>query len=186
MANPQKEQGYVPIANSLLEAILRFPLSDSAHRVFLAIIRKTYGYQKKTDRIPASQITALTGLPNRAVQKCLALLKEKNLITRDERGMTGIVKDFDAWKLSTNDGTPAKIGSAKIGRDPLPKLAGFTPAKIGTLNRQVPKDNYQKTGGGCISLVDKPTRNAPGQSIESVREVLEKRGVLRKRDGPKP
>ena len=49
MASPQIEDGYTKIANELLEAISKVNLSSYEFRVIMAIIRKTYGFNKKSD-----------------------------------------------------------------------------------------------------------------------------------------
>lgn len=48
MANPQIENGYTRIANELLEALLLANLSKRQLLVALAVIRQTYGFNRKT------------------------------------------------------------------------------------------------------------------------------------------
>ena len=62
MSRPQLEDGYVRIANELLEAIIRAPLSKRELMIVLAVVRKTYGYGKKTDDISLSQLAQMTGV----------------------------------------------------------------------------------------------------------------------------
>ncbi|WP_272662497.1 replication protein, partial [Providencia sp. PROV111] len=45
------EDGYTRIANDLLEAAMSSDLTARQLKVFLAIVRKTYGFSKKLDRI---------------------------------------------------------------------------------------------------------------------------------------
>ncbi|MGP1148176.1 replication protein, partial [Serratia sp. CY49633] len=56
------DDGYTRIANELLEAILRANLTARQLKIAFAIIRKTYGFGKKTDRITNTQIASLTGI----------------------------------------------------------------------------------------------------------------------------
>lgn len=109
MANPQLEDGYTRIANDLLEALVRIPLRDLDRRVFLAVLRLTYGFGKKEDRLAYSQVANLTGLPRRSVIRSMAALSEGCLLVSDpslggDRYDTrkprkwSIQKDFDHWK----------------------------------------------------------------------------------------
>jgi phage replication O-like protein O len=77
---PQLENGHIKIANELFDAILQYPFSKREYAVVLAVLRKTYGYNKKTDDISASQIAAMTGMQRTHVSSCLAELARKNVI----------------------------------------------------------------------------------------------------------
>jgi len=99
MANPQVENGYTIIANELLEAIYRIPLSDYEHRVFWFIVRKTYGYKKKIDWIAQKQIVEETDILKENVSRTIKKLYQKNIIIRNGRKI-GIQKDYELWKLS--------------------------------------------------------------------------------------
>jgi phage replication O-like protein O len=46
MANPQRENGHIDIANEIAEALARTNLSAYQMRVMWAIWRKTWGWQK--------------------------------------------------------------------------------------------------------------------------------------------
>lgn len=82
MASPQLEDGYTRIANELLEATARFPFNGSQLRMVLFLWRKTYGFQKKEDRISISQWVEGTGLNPRTVSKELARLERMNVILK--------------------------------------------------------------------------------------------------------
>jgi phage replication O-like protein O len=79
----------------------------SAAQVLLAIIRKTYGWNKKEDGIPLTQIMNITGLSRRSVIYALQELEAKAMITvtryRDERNINSVNvirlnKDYETWK----------------------------------------------------------------------------------------
>lgn len=80
--NPQLEDGFTRIANELLEAISTFGFSQRELSVLLAIIRKTYGYGKKTDDMSASQLTALCNVPRQHVTTTLLSLANRNVISK--------------------------------------------------------------------------------------------------------
>lgn len=161
MANPQKELGHTSIANDLWEALCRAPLPGRQRRVFDAIIRKTWGWNKKADVIALSQIATMTGLNRNHVANILRWLKEANMVVRDASGKTSIQKDFDRWVLpSTVDprkvaARPEKVLPPKVAarskRLLPPKVIGATVEGNQVLPPAVPskdtitKDTIQKT-----------------------------------------
>jgi phage replication O-like protein O len=128
MANPQKELGHIEIANDLWEALCRAEIPGRQRRVLDAIIRKTWGWHKKSDLVALSQIEKMTGIGRTNVCVLLKWLKAANMITRDEDGRTAIQKDFEAWLVppavvppkvlpSTAGGTSRRRKSASTARD---------------------------------------------------------------------
>jgi len=97
--NPQTENGYTMIANELLEALALLHLPTNEWQVVLVVIRKTYGFKKKVDRIANFQIMNSTGLGKEVVSRALHNLHKKRVITRDGK-FIGINKDYSQWKLA--------------------------------------------------------------------------------------
>jgi phage replication O-like protein O len=60
MNSPQLENGYTRIANELLDALIRYRIPGEERQVLDVIIRKTYAYGKKEDRISLSQFHDMT------------------------------------------------------------------------------------------------------------------------------
>ncbi|MGB4239468.1 MAG: replication protein, partial [Candidatus Hydrothermia bacterium] len=58
MASPQVENGYTMLSNELLDNFIKVTrfLSPYEIAVWLAILRKTYGYKKKEDWISRKQL----------------------------------------------------------------------------------------------------------------------------------
>ena len=54
------------VPNVLLDVVMR-QISDAALRVLLAVVRKTYGFQKKCDAVSLTQLQKLTGMSRKAV-----------------------------------------------------------------------------------------------------------------------
>jgi len=85
---PQLEDGFTRIANEILEAIARTPLSDYESRCVHFLWRKTYGWQnpsgesKKVDVISRTQWAEGTGMPRRHVDRVLIRLTKRNIITK--------------------------------------------------------------------------------------------------------
>lgn len=104
MANPQKENGYTPIANEILEALARIRINGESRQVLDVIIRKTYGYNKKQDKIALSQFVLATSLTKPSVCRALKRLINMNIIIKidnDDIQIYRLNKDFDTWKSLT-------------------------------------------------------------------------------------
>lgn len=106
MANPQKEKGYTPIANEIMEALYRAEMSGQEFRLTLLILRKTYGFQKGEDMVSLSQMMAETGMTKTRCSQIINLLQLQKIVTVTEN-CNGICKkykfnkDFDTWDTVT-------------------------------------------------------------------------------------
>lgn len=112
MANPQIDSGkWFRIANSIQDALCGIRIPGEARQCLDVILRKTYGFNKKKDRIPLVQFCLLTRLPKPSVSRGLAKLLEMNLIVKNDNknGITYMFnKDFDTWKPLTKTLTLTK------------------------------------------------------------------------------
>lgn len=96
MASPQKENGYTPIANELLDALCRLHISGNEWSYLHAVIRKTYGYNKKEDWVTNSQIAKITGLHPVRVSEAKKKLLELGIVT-ENRNKIALQKDYAKW-----------------------------------------------------------------------------------------
>jgi phage replication O-like protein O len=133
--SPQLEDGYVKIANEIYDALARVRIPGETRQVFDYIIRKTYGWNKKDDRIPLSQFVDGTGLSKVAVCKAIVMLKKMNLIVtkkgntitqygNDDITSYSINKHYGTWKpLPKKVMLPnSVITVTQKGNNPLPNL----------------------------------------------------------------
>jgi len=97
MASPQLENGYTRVANEILEALVKINLSSYESRVLWFVIRKTYGWHKKSDWIALSQIVDGTGIDKRNVWRTIKSLERRNLIVRPGPRHIGFQKDYNLW-----------------------------------------------------------------------------------------
>lgn len=101
MANPQKENGYVAVSTEVFDALIRIRIPGEARQVLDYIIRMTWGWNKKEDRIAYSQIYLATGLRDGQITRAIRKLEAMNLVIRKECRQGKIYrfnKDFDTWK----------------------------------------------------------------------------------------
>lgn len=106
MANPQIENGYTKIANEILERLVNTPLLGAEFQVLLFIIRKTYGYNKKQDRISFTQFEKATGISRQTINKTIKNLITKGMIVKIylPQGNIGytFIKDHEKWVVKTH------------------------------------------------------------------------------------
>lgn len=97
------EEGYTKLANALLDTLLKADITLHQQKVMLTIIRKTYGFNKKLDRITNTQIAEMTGIP--ATRVCTAknkLLERKFLLM--DGNCIGVNKVISEWQTFPEKG----------------------------------------------------------------------------------
>ena len=143
MASPQIENGFTKIANELLEALCHLNLSGHEWQVIHAIMRKTYGYNKKHDWITNTQIMLVTGQSQQKVSLAKRKLVDKNIVTENGNKI-GLNKDYETWQGVTDIGNRV----TDIGNKLLPKTVN-TKEKKETITkynrREVKLSNMKKT-----------------------------------------
>lgn len=82
MASPQKENGFTPVANEIIENLCQLRLSGYEWQIIMVVLRKTYGWNKPHDRISLSQFSQMTKIQMPHVSRTLKKLIKKNIITQ--------------------------------------------------------------------------------------------------------
>jgi phage replication O-like protein O len=101
MANPQPDN-FTRISNELLEQLAKFRICGEAMQILLVIIRKTYGFNKKKDKISFSQFSKQTNIKRSNCFRAIKKLEKMNLITVKRNANSSIYsiqKDYDLWKI---------------------------------------------------------------------------------------
>jgi len=190
MANPQKENGLTPIANEIVDALARVNLSAYESRVLWCIFRKTYGWNKKIDRISYSQFEGATGMKRWHIGRTLKLLVKRNIITCQGEGQYleyGIQKDYEQWQKGSNaHQKPLPKGVTP----PLPK--GVTPDLGSTVtergNSEDDDNRYlkgmQPLPKGVAPLPKGVTKPLPKGVNTKERKKLTKDNIQKKRGKP--
>lgn len=140
------ENGYLRLANQIQDALCIVELSGREFRVLNAIVRLTYGWSKKSDRITNSLIADKTTLKVKHVSEAVLSLAYRNIITLRRIGQTryiGINTILDKWAYTKPNcmKCPVDFPSADAGtwvisipenRDNRPQNQGATSLKTGT------------------------------------------------------
>ncbi|HBR3007416.1 replication protein [Klebsiella pneumoniae] len=139
------DDGFTRIANELLEAVMHAGLSQHQLLVFMAVMRKTYGFNKKSDWVSNEQISMLTGiLPHKCSAAKSALVK-RGILTQTGR-VIGINKAVSEWSPLPVKGTEKKPYLKKVtlpesGKKSLPESGNaYYPNQVNTKDKHT-KDN---------------------------------------------
>ena len=102
MASPQLENGFTRIANEILEALSKAPLSGSEFRLAISILRYTYGMQKKSAEITTQTLRKTTNLiSSRLSEAKKNLIKRGILFVTKKRNRLNATyefnKNYDGW-----------------------------------------------------------------------------------------
>ncbi|HAG2498075.1 TPA: replication protein [Salmonella enterica] len=103
------DDGYARLSNMLLEAYSGADLTKRHFKVLLAILRKTYGWNKPMDRITDSQLSEITKLPVKRCNEAKLELVRMNII-KQQGGMFGPNKNISEWRIPQNEGLSLKTG----------------------------------------------------------------------------
>lgn len=110
-ASPQLENGYTRLANELLDALVGAGLTSRQWAVVMAVVRKTYGFNKKSDEIGLSQLALMTGIDKAHLSRTVRELESARVLHR-EVGTHGhklsINKHHKQWGLLKEQPLPKK------------------------------------------------------------------------------
>jgi phage replication O-like protein O len=95
-ASPQYEDGYTKIANEIQDHLCSFRIPGEVRQVIDAVIRKTYGYGKKEDRISHSQLLELTKQDKGNLSRSLCKAIEHNLVVKSDNKLS-FQKNWEQW-----------------------------------------------------------------------------------------
>lgn len=120
MNNPQLENGYLKIANSIWEALGKYRLSGEEWLILNCVLRKTYGFNKKQDHISLSQFSEYTGLKRASAVRAIKKLVAKKLLgsSKSATSLASIYsfnKQFTEWTPSSKKATTSSSNTATKG-----------------------------------------------------------------------
>lgn len=109
---PQKENGFTPIANEIMEQLARADLGKHEFRCVMYLIRITYGYHRKVWTISMDEWVNATGLDRGNVGRALRNLIRWQVILKTDKGngrghksTYGFNKHYNEWRIGANSVT---------------------------------------------------------------------------------
>lgn len=156
------DDGFTRIANELLEAVMRAGLSQHQLLVFMAVMRKTYGFNKKSDWVSNEQLSELTGILPHKCSAAKSVLVKRGILTQTGR-VIGINKTVSEWSSLPVKGTEKKPYLKKVtlpesGKKSLPESGNaYYPNQVNTKDKHT-KDKHTKDNKDNINNPPKSPR----------------------------
>lgn len=163
------DDGYTRIANELLEAVMSADLTARQLKVVLAIIRKTYGFGKKLDRITNTQIAAMTGIHHTHVCKAKNEMIAMRILvsTGIAVGVNKVVSDWNTV-ISQHSETLAKPANETLAKS----ANTHKPSQLNTKETiQKKKETTPKSPEGSFPVQAEPTPEKPKRSRKKNSEI---------------
>jgi len=132
----QLEDGFLRLANELLDATMCSGLPETELCIVMAVWRKTYGFSKKLDWISNEQLEAMIGKHHTHCSSAKNSLIRKKVLIQEGRKV-GMNTNISEWKTKNNGFCKTLAEVAKK------RLAGS--AKAPKQKLLTTKDNNQKT-----------------------------------------
>jgi len=187
VANPQREDGHVDIANEVVESLAKIHLSGYESRVLWAIFRKTYGWHKKEDWITNTQIAKMTDIAESHISRTIKILIDRKIVTKNGKKLS-FQKDYEKWgnlpklvtpeKLPIQDKELPKMVSevTKNGKKNIPKLVYTKETKETTTKETIQKkgDIFIKTWKDFKDMRRKKNKPMTGRAEELIINELNK------------
>ncbi|HBZ2503572.1 TPA: replication protein [Klebsiella pneumoniae] len=142
------DDGFTRIANELLEAVMLAGLSQHQLLVFMAVMRKTYGFNKKSDWVSNEQLSELTGILPHKCSAAKSVLVKRGILTQTGR-VIGINKTVSEWSSLPVKGTEKKPYLKKVtlpesGKKSLPESGNaYYQNQVNTKDKHT-KDKHTK------------------------------------------
>ncbi|HGN1701960.1 TPA: replication protein [Proteus mirabilis] len=152
------EDGYTRIANDLFEAVMCADLTARQLKVVMAIIRKTYGFGKKLDRITNTQIAEMTGIHHTHVCKAKNEMIAMNIVISSGNKI-GINKDFTEWNFNISQVSKT-----------LAKSANKTLAKTANSHKPSQLNTKETITKETITKEKKENKNTMSEEVRSANE----------------
>ena len=167
---PQLENGYVKIANEIIDALIRHRIPGEQMQCVLFIVRKTYGFNKKWDSIANSQFVKATGMKKGNVSRAIKTLIDKKIVIKNDNYTIPryqFNKNYKQWEVLSkkqpvikkativikSDNKPlSKVMDTKDNKDTITKDKEIYSRVIDYLNLKTGK-NYKHTSKETIRFI---------------------------------
>ena len=103
MASPQKENGYTPVANEILDKIITLKLNGTQYKIIILLWRYTYGFSRKEHELSETFVSKATGVHKSQIHKEMNRLIEMKIVaveresTFSEPRLLSFNKNYDEW-----------------------------------------------------------------------------------------
>jgi len=89
---------YIIIPNEFIEAVYKQSFGANQHKVLLFVLRKTWGWQKRSEFIRVTDIANELKIPKSRVSEALSSLKKRRIVTVERNKTYAIQTDISLWR----------------------------------------------------------------------------------------
>lgn len=120
MPGPQKEHGYTPIANEIMEQVAKLSINATQFRILIVVWRYTYGFNRKEHTLSRNFIAEATGIHKIRVGQELEDLFKRNILIEIEPPsfsagrVISFNKYYDEWDKARGSGTKTLPGNENV------------------------------------------------------------------------
>ncbi|MBA7548658.1 hypothetical protein ES705_41123 [subsurface metagenome] len=166
-ASPNSGNGFVPLPNKLVEALMRLNLSPRENRIFWVVIRETLGWGKKEKAISLVRFFELTGISKPHVCHALKKLQKRRIVVRNKNKFS-LQEDYLRWKGIRKLPKQAKKTIAQTGNARLIIAQTGNASSLPKQAIKLPKQatNIAQTGNGKPELANEHKRNSAPKDIK--------------------
>lgn len=97
MANPQKENGHLDLANEIVDVMAKTQLSGYESRILWVVWRRTYSWHKKEEVIKFKHFREATGLVDSHISRTVKRLVDRKILTKNGNKYS-FQKDYQKWQ----------------------------------------------------------------------------------------
>lgn len=119
MPSPQLENGYIAISIEFFDKLRTMHLSGNEWIILLFVMRKTWGWHKKSDRISLTQFTENTKLNRSTANKNIKSLVAKKILVAKQQPVGNIYqiqKDYSLWVTSCKTDTGCRFDTQVVAK----------------------------------------------------------------------
>jgi len=145
---PELDDGYVRIANELLQALIDYDLTAAQMKIIAVIIRETYGYNRKSKNLSVSYLAKAIRRDERNTRRTLNDLIAKKVVSVFDAGTPRLPREIGVNKYYLD-----WIRPGKNDRSEGAKMTALDRSKLPSKQRQYKdtiKDNKPTASGGRL------------------------------------
>ena len=167
MENPQLENGFMRIANEIVDELFKLPLNSTDQKVIWCVLRYTFGFNSKSHRLSASFIAQWSNCDLRSVKRALRKLQENKIIicmNSEKKGVTAELmfnKNVRQW-LITSDKNDTSDGIDTSDKNDTAPVTELTPELVTELTpKKLQKETTNIKTKYCDDFFEKVWKSYP-------------------------
>ena len=168
MASPQKENGFTPIANEILENIYSRKFTANQLTILLVVFRFTYGFQRKEHEFSLGFLSDATGIDRKSIKRALDDLLAKNVLvvtkpaTFNEPRKLSFNKNYETWDIPKRTKQQQGVKTGTVGKNDHTTVGKNDHTTVGKNDHTtVGKNDHQERNNKEIYITTTTTTNTP-------------------------